>query len=60
MPAFLKYRSWIGGDWDGNPKATSMMAKQALQVQYESAFARYEEALQPNLRLFNIGTYYVT
>ncbi len=45
LPPFLKYRSWIGGDRDGNPKVTSKMTEQTLQLHYESAFQKYDEVL---------------
>ncbi len=45
LPAFLKYRSWIGGDRDGNPKVTPVMTRDTLRLHYESALDKYEKAL---------------
>ena len=45
LPAFLRYRSWRGGDRDGNPRVTSEMTRETLHLHYESAMNKYEEAL---------------
>ncbi|MEX0680641.1 MAG: phosphoenolpyruvate carboxylase [Balneolales bacterium] len=45
IPAFLKYRSWIGGDRDGNPKVTAEMTRATIRLHYQAAFENYEQAL---------------
>jgi phosphoenolpyruvate carboxylase len=46
LPAFLRYRSWIGGDRDGNPFVTPAVTRDTLRTYREAALARYSEALE--------------
>ncbi|HET8653916.1 MAG TPA: phosphoenolpyruvate carboxylase [Longimicrobiaceae bacterium] len=39
VPVFLRYRSWIGSDRDGNPNVTSDVTRWTLQVQRRAALA---------------------
>ncbi len=45
LPVVLRYRSWIGGDRDGNPKVTSGISRQALDEMRSAAIRRHAEAL---------------
>ena len=49
MPAFIRYRSWIGGDRDGNPNVTPEVTRRTLQAQRDAVVELYHEALV-NLR----------
>ena len=50
VPPFLQYRSWIGGDRDGNPRVTADVTAWTLRVHREDALRLYRRALA-NLRL---------
>lgn len=43
--AFLRYRSWIGGDRDGNPYVTARLTQQALAAMRAAALERHAAAL---------------
>lgn len=45
LPAFLTYRSWIGGDRDGNPRVTASLTRKTFRMHAEAALANYEKAL---------------
>ncbi len=50
LPPFLRYRSWIGGDRDGNPRVTAEVTAWTLGVHREDALRLYRRALD-GLRL---------
>lgn len=41
IPAFIRYRSWVGGDRDGNPNVTPDVTWQTLLRHKEMALAHY-------------------
>jgi len=45
-PIFVRYRSWIGGDRDGNPNVTPEIVVHTIRVHRTTAFNLYLEALR--------------
>lgn len=45
MPPFLRYRTWIGGDRDGNPHVTPELTRQAFRVYTDAAIENYLKEL---------------
>ncbi|MFI4894370.1 MAG: phosphoenolpyruvate carboxylase [Phycisphaerales bacterium JB058] len=45
LPAYLSYRTWIGGDRDGNPKVTAEVTRQAFHAMRESAVKLWDASL---------------
>ncbi|NNF59261.1 MAG: phosphoenolpyruvate carboxylase [Rhodothermaceae bacterium] len=45
LPPFLRYRSWIGGDRDGNPRVTPQVTAWTLRVHREDALLLHRRAL---------------
>ena len=46
LPTMLRYRSWIGGDRDGNPRVTPQVTRQALHLHRDAALGLYLEAVE--------------
>ncbi|MBN2089535.1 phosphoenolpyruvate carboxylase [candidate division KSB1 bacterium] len=45
LPGFLSYRTWIGGDRDGNPQVTPEMTQFALDAYRTAALQKFREDL---------------
>ena len=46
VPVFLRFRSWIGGDRDGNPNVTAEITRKTFSMHRRTALARYLEDLR--------------
>lgn len=46
LPAMLRYRSWIGGDRDGNPNVTAEVTKRTLDLMRDTARELWDTELQ--------------
>jgi phosphoenolpyruvate carboxylase len=45
LPALLRYRTWIGGDRDGNPNVTAAVTTRTLAMMREAAVALWDAEL---------------
>ncbi len=46
VPPLVTYRTWIGGDRDGNPKVTAEITRRTLRMLYDEATAQIVKALE--------------
>ncbi|MFU8829117.1 MAG: phosphoenolpyruvate carboxylase [Phycisphaerales bacterium] len=46
LPAMIRYRSWIGGDRDGNPKVTHEVTRQTLEMHRAAAASLWDTELE--------------
>lgn len=51
-PTFIKYRSWVGGDRDGNPKVTPEVTWKTLHFHKRTVIQIYLKQIQSLLREF--------
>ncbi len=55
IPTVLRYRSWIGGDRDGNPNVTAALTKQTILVQMKISLDLYTKSLYELRRELSIS-----
>ncbi|MGD2068937.1 MAG: phosphoenolpyruvate carboxylase [Gemmatimonadota bacterium] len=55
VPPFLRYRSWIGSDRDGNPYVTADVTRWTFEVQRRVALQRYVEELDALARELSVS-----
>lgn len=57
LPTLLRYRSWIGGDRDGNPKVTPEVTRLALALHRQTAVDLYLVELEALRQALTISTH---
>jgi len=55
LPAIVRYRTWIGGDRDGNPLVTSEMTLESLRLHRQAAIDLYQRKLNELMRLLSLS-----
>ncbi len=55
FPPIVRYRTWIGGDRDGNPLVTSEMTLESVRLHRQAAFDLYREKLNELMRLLSLS-----
>lgn len=59
-PPFLRFRSWIGGDRDGNPFVTHDITTQMLNTPRNAALDNYRESIEALWKALSISSLRVT
>ena len=59
VPVFLRFRSWIGSDRDGNPNVTADVTRTTLAMHRRTALSRYLEDLRELRRDLSISEQHV-
>lgn len=55
LPIVLRYRTWIGGDRDGNPNVTAALTRRAIEEMRSTAVARYQDSLEQLRRELSVS-----
>ncbi|MCG8405950.1 MAG: phosphoenolpyruvate carboxylase [Phycisphaerales bacterium] len=55
VPSMVRYRTWIGGDRDGNPLVTPEMTRESLRRHRQAALRLYQEKLSELIRLMSLS-----
>lgn len=56
LPAILRYRSWIGGDRDGNPNVTAAVTRDTLQRMREAVMQLWDDELARLRHALSVST----
>ena len=56
MPPILRYRSWIGGDRDGNPNVTHAVTRETIRTLRKAALELWDDELERLRRQLSIST----
>jgi len=56
LPAILRYRTWIGGDRDGNPGVTAKVTRQTMTQMRQAASLLWEEQLANLRHILSVST----
>ncbi|MHC4991425.1 MAG: phosphoenolpyruvate carboxylase [Planctomycetota bacterium] len=59
LPILVRYRSWIGGDRDGNPNVTADLTRQALSELRDAALVRHGATLEQLQRKLSLSDHRV-
>ncbi len=55
VPSFLRYRSWIGSDRDGNPNVTAAVTRRTIETQRSRVIERYRGELRELARDLSVS-----
>ncbi|MCH8879682.1 MAG: phosphoenolpyruvate carboxylase [Planctomycetes bacterium] len=55
LPPIVRYRTWIGGDRDGNPLVTAEMTLESLRLHRQAAIDLYRGKLNELMRLLSLS-----
>ncbi|MEL6739838.1 MAG: phosphoenolpyruvate carboxylase [Planctomycetota bacterium] len=55
LPIVLRYRSWIGGDRDGNPNVTAEVTEQTLGMLREACVSMYLEEIEQLRQMLSVA-----
>lgn len=60
VPTILRYRTWIGGDRDGNKRVTPEMTRESLRLHRDAVLRLYEDKLDHLMGLLSLSDRRIT